>query len=101
MQWNGGWALDITTASANSDIASVGASVPNNLTPAGQNILKGHIGSTSTDQGYWNGLNAMPSGNKAYIGAVSPWFFTHYSPATFNKNVSKDLIHQFLSLMKL
>ena len=26
-------------------------------------------------------------GKRAYMAAVSPWFFTHYSPETFNKNV--------------
>ncbi|KAL0951577.1 hypothetical protein HGRIS_008259 [Hohenbuehelia grisea] len=34
-----------------------------------------------SDNGYLNNL-----GGRAYMGAVSPWFFTHYGPDTFNKN---------------
>ncbi|KAG8920541.1 hypothetical protein FRC02_000840 [Tulasnella sp. 418] len=34
-----------------------------------------------------NGLRQSPNGyNKVYMAAVSPWFFTHYGPDTFNKN---------------
>lgn len=37
-----------------------------------------------------NGLQAVTTddGAPTYMGAVSPWFFTHYSPQTYNKNVS-------------
>ncbi|TFK85418.1 glycoside hydrolase family 71 protein [Polyporus arcularius HHB13444] len=34
------------------------------------------------DQSYISNL----SGNRTYMAAVSPWFFTHYGPDTFNKN---------------
>ncbi|KAH8096821.1 glycoside hydrolase family 71 protein [Cristinia sonorae] len=35
----------------------------------------------TTDQTYLNNL-----GNRSYMGAVSPWFFTHYGPKSYNKN---------------
>ncbi|RPD65177.1 glycoside hydrolase family 71 protein [Lentinus tigrinus ALCF2SS1-6] len=34
------------------------------------------------DQSYISNLG----GNKTYMASVSPWFFTHYGPDTFNKN---------------
>ncbi|KAI0077540.1 glycoside hydrolase [Panus rudis PR-1116 ss-1] len=37
--------------------------------------------SFATDQAYIDLL-----GNRRYMAGVSPWFFTHYSPQTFNKN---------------
>ncbi|KAJ7754346.1 glycoside hydrolase family 71 protein [Mycena maculata] len=37
--------------------------------------------SFATDQPF---ISALAS--KTYLGAVSPWFFTHYSPQTYNKN---------------
>lgn len=60
------------------------------------------MGSTDTDDEHRKGLeglagslqsrdvddNASGEGEKqlTYMGAVSPWFFTHYGPDTFNKN---------------
>ncbi|THH26891.1 hypothetical protein EUX98_g7296 [Antrodiella citrinella] len=35
----------------------------------------------TTDQTYLNGL-----GNRSYMAAVSPWFFTHYGVNSYNKN---------------
>lgn len=89
--WNSGWPISLTTSVANSQLSSAGTSL-NNLSTAGQNILKGYIGSTSTDTNYVNNLKAMPSNGKsrAYMAAVSPWFFTHYSPQTYNKNFVYD-----------
>ncbi|WVQ95055.1 hypothetical protein IAU59_002147 [Kwoniella sp. CBS 9459] len=37
---------------------------------------------TSSDQSYMNALNS----NQTYMAAVSPAFFTYYSPQTYNKN---------------
>ncbi|KAG9222501.1 hypothetical protein CCMSSC00406_0002836 [Pleurotus cornucopiae] len=34
-----------------------------------------------SDNGYLSNL-----GGRAFMGAVSPWFFTHYGPESFNKN---------------
>lgn len=63
-----------------------------------QGALRKFIGSTDSDKEHLNGLASLTSGvnaraddggqaKKAYMAAVSPWFFTHYSPETFNKNV--------------
>ncbi|THH14940.1 hypothetical protein EW146_g5466 [Bondarzewia mesenterica] len=53
-----------------------------------QNALSRFIKSTDSDTQYINGLHAMSSNKskRAYMATVSPWFFTHYSPETFNKN---------------
>jgi hypothetical protein len=49
-----------------------------------------YLGSTDTDMQSIAGLAGMPPGPspKVYMGAASAWFFTHYSPQTYNKNVS-------------
>ncbi|PPR02844.1 hypothetical protein CVT24_002322 [Panaeolus cyanescens] len=49
------------------------------------------IGSTDTDNQHISGLSALAdnaerSGKQLYMGAVSPWFFTHYGPDSYNKN---------------
>jgi len=67
------------------------ASILSNL----QLALSKFIGATDTDDQYISGLQALSgqvqardgqSSKKAYMGAVSPWFFTHYGPNSFNKN---------------
>ncbi|KZT29607.1 glycoside hydrolase family 71 protein [Neolentinus lepideus HHB14362 ss-1] len=89
--WNSGWPISLTTSVANSQLSASGTSL-NNLSTAGQNILKSYIGSTATDTNYVTNLKAMPSNgeSRAYMAAVSPWFFTHYSPQTYNKNFIYD-----------
>ena len=54
-----------------------------------QALLK-FVGATDTDTQYVNGLKALTTddGAPTYMGAVSPWFFTHYGEDTYNKNVS-------------
>ena len=54
-------------------------------------MLLPNVGALDTDQQYISGLSSVTSndgGAATYMGAISPWFFTHYSPQTFNKNVS-------------
>ncbi|KAF9483528.1 glycoside hydrolase family 71 protein [Pholiota conissans] len=64
-----------------------------------QLALTKFIGSTDTDVQHLSGLDALAQSihardgaangaatKKAYMGAVSPWFFTHYGPNSFNKN---------------
>ncbi|KAF8158163.1 glycosyl hydrolase family 71-domain-containing protein [Crassisporium funariophilum] len=60
-----------------------------------QLALTQFIGATDTDKQHLDGLAALSgaveardgeSSKRAYMGAVSPWFFTHYGPDTFNKN---------------
>ena len=93
-QWNSGWPNSLTTASANSQLASSGESL-SATAPADiekiTSVLLPNVGATATDSQYVNGLQSVTSndGNApTYMGAVSPWFFTHYGPNSFNKNVS-------------
>lgn len=93
MQFNSGWPISLTTQSANNDLSSVGANLFSAAKSAVTKIvdtLAKFVGATDTVTQYINGLNGVNSdaGKPAYMGAVSPWFFTHYSPQTFNKNVS-------------
>lgn len=94
-QWNSGWPIDLTAESANSELAASGAPSLNGETPsevpAVVNVLEHHAGDTTTDQQYINGLGGLNTGEgdvPAYMGAVSPWFFTHYGVDSYNKNVS-------------
>ena len=63
-----------------------------------QLALSQFIGATETDTQFLDSLAALPnntlqardgepSTQRAYMAAVSPWFFTHYGPDSFNKNV--------------
>jgi glucan endo-1,3-alpha-glucosidase len=96
MQFNSGWPISLTTNSANSALSSAGTSLSSlvsGVASIATNVLSKFIGATDTDSQHLNALGAMPapvdtSGKRAYMAAVSPWFFTHYSPQTFNKNVS-------------
>ncbi|KAF8895521.1 glycoside hydrolase family 71 protein [Infundibulicybe gibba] len=77
----------LSTANVLADAATAGLSTI-------QNALSKFIGSTDTDKKHLEGLAVLePSigargeeSKRAYMAAVSPWFFTHYSPETFNKN---------------
>jgi len=64
-----------------------------------QLALTQFIGSTDTDKEHRDGLAALQGSlqardgeadKRAYMGAVSPWFFTHYGPDSFNKNVRRS-----------
>ena len=91
-QWNSGWPIQVTTQFATSVFQSLGNG-PNVNIAANHNALTQFVGSTATDDEHIRGLRAMPNGGeKIYMGAVSPWFFTHYSPQTFNKNVSTHFL---------
>ncbi|KAG6376987.1 glycoside hydrolase family 71 protein [Boletus reticuloceps] len=69
--WNSGWPTQLTASS-----------VPNFASSA-LSSLAVYIGATVSDEQYINALNPMGA---SYMAAVSPWFFTHYSPQTYNKN---------------
>ena len=84
----------MTTASVNSQLASQGESL-SATSPADiekiTSILLPNVGATGTDSQYVNGLKSVTSNDgkhATYMGAISPWFFTHYGPNSFNKNVS-------------
>jgi len=50
------------------------------------NAISSLVGATTPDQQYINALDGM-GGSMTYMAAVSPWFFTHYGPQTYDKNV--------------
>lgn len=92
-QFNSGWPISLTTSEGASVVSSFGANL---ASAASQTIgritqaLSQFVGATDTDSQYVNGLKAVNSdnGSPTYMGAVSPWFFTHYGADTYNKNVS-------------
>lgn len=91
MQWNGGWPTSTTTSSLgglNSDLGV--ANFGNQVIQA----LNATIGAFDTDQQWLSGLNALSASQPTYMAAVSPWFFTHYGPQSYNKNVRAILTHK-------
>ena len=67
--------------------------IASGLTSAVTSALSPFIGSTSPDETYISSLAAM-GGGRTYVAAVSPWFFTHYGPSTYNKNVGhRSVVH--------
>ncbi|KIM43198.1 glycoside hydrolase family 71 protein [Hebeloma cylindrosporum] len=85
----------ITAGSIAGSLANqVEAAVASTLTDLQQALTK-FIGSIDTDDEHLSGLEALQgalqardgeSSKRAYMGAVSPWFFTHYGADSFNKN---------------
>ncbi|KAF8798939.1 glycoside hydrolase family 71 protein [Phlegmacium glaucopus] len=82
------------TAAAGSVETKLGAEVNSTLTQM-QLALSKFIGATETDKQHLDSLAALPGtlqardgelSKRAYMGAVSPWFFTHYGADSFNKN---------------
>lgn len=85
IQWNSGWPVEVTTDFVKS--LQTGASSKSEP----QSILGQYIGTTSSDKLHLSNLATLSGTQKPiYIAAVSPWFFTHYSPETFDKNVSLE-----------
>lgn len=90
--WNSGWPVELTAEKATSILQPLGGS----LTDAGSldsPALNDLVGSIQPDNVWLGGLAGMQNDAKTYMAAVSPWFFTHYGPDSFNKNVR---IPQFL-----
>ena len=84
----------MTTASVNSELASSGESL-SATAPADiekiTSVLLPNVGAVGTDQQYVTGLQSVTSNDgkpPTYMGAVTPWFFTHYGVNSYNKNVS-------------
>lgn len=93
LQFNSGWPITLTASEGNSIVSSFGANLASAASQAvGQIVqaLSSFVGATDTDTQYVNGLKSVNTDNGAptYMGAVSPWFFTHYGADTYNKNVS-------------
>ncbi|EIM86043.1 glycoside hydrolase [Stereum hirsutum FP-91666 SS1] len=102
LNWNSAWPISVTTSTASSVLSSIGASLSAlsslvtgdgtaRVSSAIQDALASLLNETSTsDSQYISGLNSMsaPSdgGDRIYVATASPWFYTHYSPETFNKN---------------
>ncbi|OAX44314.1 glycoside hydrolase family 71 protein [Rhizopogon vinicolor AM-OR11-026] len=82
--WNSGWPIQVTTSLVSS-LPGVLGDIASGLTSAVTSALSQFIGSTTSDDAYISSLAAMGSG-RTYMAAVSPWFFTHYGPSTYNKN---------------
>lgn len=81
--WNGGWPISLTTTSVGSVASQLGDAVfPTDV----EVVLNQTIGTFDTDSQYTSGVSTLTGGATTYIAAVSPWFFTHYSPATYDKN---------------
>ncbi|KAF9049586.1 hypothetical protein BDZ89DRAFT_1057464 [Hymenopellis radicata] len=96
--WNSAWPVELTTDVANSLLSDTSASLKTLLstnTLSGlESALTKFIGSTETDQQHLQGLSTLGDGltsrdessELVYMASVSPWFFTHYGPDSFNKN---------------
>ena len=88
--WNSGWPVELTSEKASGLLQPVGGSL-NDPTRLSSPVLNNLVGSIQPDKVYLGGLKNMPPTTaKTYMAAVSPWFFTHYGPNSFNKNV-RDL----------
>ncbi|KAI5123868.1 hypothetical protein M0805_005685 [Coniferiporia weirii] len=90
--WNAGWPISVTSSSFEASLQQAGAvegalvyNTPGSplMTEIGV-VVENLTGSLSSDQDYITNLNNI--GNQVYMASVSPWFFTHYSPQTYNKN---------------
>ncbi|KAH8119175.1 glycoside hydrolase family 71 protein [Phellopilus nigrolimitatus] len=91
LNWNSAWPTTVTTSTFNALLQKAGAVAGKLLSVAGAPVItdigqvsKNITSSLSLDQQYIDALKA--AGNKLYMASVSPWFFTHYSPQTLNKN---------------
>ncbi|KAJ6559169.1 glycoside hydrolase [Mycena vulgaris] len=81
--FNSGWPIQVTTDFANGISTDLTTTAPD-----GANALNKFIGATDTDTQHIQSLATLAAGGArlTYMAAVAPWFFTHFSPQTFNKN---------------
>ncbi|THH27989.1 hypothetical protein EUX98_g6196 [Antrodiella citrinella] len=88
--WNAGWPIQLTTSLVQSLLGSTGLKLTglvSSAASAASNALVSQVTSIDSDTQYINGLSSVNAqGAKAYMTSVSPWFFTHYGPDTYNKN---------------
>lgn len=82
--WNSGWPVELTPEKASTLLQPLGGTLNNDLNST---ILLDLVGSIQPDTVYLGGLTDMPSDSLTYMAAVSPWFFTHYGPDSYDKNV--------------
>ncbi|EGN98394.1 glycoside hydrolase family 71 protein [Serpula lacrymans var. lacrymans S7.3] len=83
--WNSGWPIQVSTSFATSLLKPLGAAL-SSLSSKATTALAQFVGSNSSDSEYLSALATMGGQNRTYMAAVSPWFFTHYSPQTYDKN---------------
>ena len=83
--WNSAWPVNLTTETASTLLQPLGGSLsdPSSLNSP---VINNLVGSIQPDKVYLGGLSSMPT-TDTYMASVSPWFFTHYGPNSFNKNV--------------
>ncbi|KAK2465337.1 hypothetical protein APHAL10511_002691 [Amanita phalloides] len=114
--WNTGWPVQLTSSLVQSLISDISSgSISSAVKGIGvvrrlwnsassvqdqvQTLLAKYIGSMTDDKAHLNALAALGSGTtsvaqqrrgeterRAYMAPVSPWFFTHYGPDSYNKN---------------
>lgn len=85
--WNSGWPIQVTSSSVTSIATSLLGAIGGLLSnpSSALNAISSLVGATTSDQQYINALNGMGC-SMTYMAAVSPWFFTHYGPQTYDKN---------------
>ena len=83
-QFNSGWPIDLKVAQASTLLPGVDL---NNIDANGEAALQKFIGAFDTDNQHITNLASVQGSAQTYMAAVAPWFFTHFGPDTFNKNV--------------
>ncbi|KAJ7675798.1 glycoside hydrolase [Mycena polygramma] len=81
--FNSGWPIQVTTDFANGISTDLTGAAPD-----GANALNKFVGANDTDNQHIQNLATLAAGGAklTYMAAVAPWFFTHFSPQSFNKN---------------
>ncbi|KAH9854653.1 glycoside hydrolase [Lenzites betulinus] len=82
--FNGAWRTDLTTANARSFVGD-GADM-DHFTPSQQSSISDALSSFQIDQQHIDQLAQVENSAHTYMTSVSPWFFTHFGPDTYNKN---------------
>lgn len=84
--WNSAWPIQLTASAAPSLLPGVDLS---QLDVTAETTLQKLIGSFDPDTAHINNL-ATTQSSHTYMASVSPWFFTHFPPNTYNKNFVYD-----------
>ncbi|TFK87288.1 glycoside hydrolase family 71 protein [Polyporus arcularius HHB13444] len=86
--WNSAWPITLTTNAAPDLLPGVNL---NQLDVTADAALQKVIGSFDPDTPHISNLVvASAQSNRTYMASVSPWFFTHFPPNTYNKNFVYD-----------
>ncbi|EJD03163.1 glycoside hydrolase family 71 protein [Fomitiporia mediterranea MF3/22] len=86
--WNSAWPIAANNVTFKAAVQKAGAAQDNvvntqysQLITQISDVNHGYSSSLDTDQQYIGALK-----DKLYLAGASPWFFTHYSPSSYNKN---------------